>query len=227
MKERQRAFGSTEMVRDRPSRTRSRTTRKKTRAEKTEANREALFWAAAEVVGRHGYSAASIARITARAKMAQGTFYNYFESRQEIFDQLLPRLGEQMLEHVREMARDGRDFGEKEELSLRAFFDFLRVQPHFLRILSEAETHAPKAFKRHMSNVSQGYIAFLKRSRARNEIKNLGDQEIEAIAYILMASRSYLGLRYLGNLPPSMKKKLPDHVVDAYMQLVADGLAKQ
>jgi hypothetical protein len=65
-----------------------------TRAERAERVRDALFEAAAEVVGKYGYVGASISRITAKAKVAQGTFYNYFESRQHLLDQLLPVLGE-------------------------------------------------------------------------------------------------------------------------------------
>ena len=211
----------------RPRRPGSGPGQKMARAEKNEANRDALFWAAAQIVGVHGYERASIARITTRAKLAQGTFYNYFDSRQELLDQLLPALGKQMLEHVRGSALHGADFREKEELSFRAFFDFLRVQPNFLRILSEAEAYALKGFKQHMKNVASGYIKYLQRCRDRNEIEALSDDELEVTVNILMASRTYLGLRYLGNLKPSMKKNLPDHVVKAYMHLVADGLGKR
>ena len=63
---------------------------KLTRVEKSEETRKALFDAAAKIVGKHGYEGASIARITSRAKVAQGTFYNYFTTRQDLLDQLLP-----------------------------------------------------------------------------------------------------------------------------------------
>ena len=66
--------------------------RKLRRAEKTEANRRAIIKAAAEVIGEHGYEGASISRITDRAGLAQGTFYLYFESRQQLFDTLLPEI---------------------------------------------------------------------------------------------------------------------------------------
>ena len=66
---------------------------KKTRAQKSVEARAALLQAAAEIVGEYGYADASITRITQRANLAQGTFYNYFASRQDIFDELLPVLG--------------------------------------------------------------------------------------------------------------------------------------
>ena len=49
------------------------------------------------MVGRLGYAEASVARITELADVAQGTFYNHFESRQELLDQLLPAIGRQMV----------------------------------------------------------------------------------------------------------------------------------
>jgi hypothetical protein len=54
---------------------------KQTRAQKSEAIRKALFAAATEVVGRHGYQGAAIAQITDRANIALGSFYNYFPTR--------------------------------------------------------------------------------------------------------------------------------------------------
>src|SRR5262245_34071175 len=130
---------------------------RKTRAEKSEEARKALFHAAAEIVGEHGYGSASISRITQRAKLAQGTFYNYFASRQAIFDELLPALGEEMLAHIRARVIEGSTFLDREERAFRAFFEFLAQVPQFLRILNEAEIAAPRAFRKHFRNVSAGY----------------------------------------------------------------------
>ena len=195
--------------------------RRRTRAESAEQNREALLDAAAEVVGRHGYAGASISRITERAGLAQGTFYNYFPAQQDVFDELMPRLGVRMIEAIRARARTGRSFREKEELSFRGFFEFLRKVPYFLRILNEAEIYAPVAYQRHMTNVAIDYLKFLKRARERGEIARLTDDELEAIVYMLMSTRSYLAMRYLA---PSMTDDLPEHVVSAYMALVERGL---
>ena len=195
---------------------------RKTRAEKSERARDALFRAAGEIVGEHGYGGASISRITQRANLAQGTFYNYFASRQDIFDELLPVLGARMMTHIREQAIGGRTFLEREERAFRAFFDFLKRVPHFLRILNEAEIAAPKAFRRHFSNISAGYVRFLQRARDRGEIRDLSDDEIEAVVYVLMSARSYLALRYVARDGNSV---LPEQVVSAYMRLISGGLA--
>ena len=201
---------------------RSKENSKKTRAQKSEEARTALFQAAAEIVGEFGYADASISRITQRANLAQGTFYNYFASRQDIFDQLLPTLGTEMLAYIRERAISGKTFLEREERAFRAFFDFLKKVPHFLRILNEAEISAPKAYHRHLQNVSKSYVRFLRGARDRGEVANLPDEELEALAYVMMAARGYLGVRYA---KPNGKGNVPEYVMRAYTFLIANGFA--
>ncbi len=200
---------------------RARENAKKTRAQKSKEIRTALFQAAAEIVGEYGYANASISRITQRANLAQGTFYNYFASRQDIFDQLLPALGTEMLAYIRERAIGGKSFLEREERAFRAFFDFLKMVPHFLRILNEAEISAPKAYHRHLQNVSKSYVRFLRAARDRGEIADWPDDELEALAYVMMAARGYLGVRYA---KPNGRGQVPEYVMRAYTYLIANGL---
>jgi AcrR family transcriptional regulator len=75
---------------------------KLTGAERNDEAKRRLFDAAAKVVGRLGYGEASVARITELAEVAQGTFYNHFENRQELLDQLLPTVGLQMIGFIHE-----------------------------------------------------------------------------------------------------------------------------
>jgi AcrR family transcriptional regulator len=199
-----------------------RKTRRLSRVERTQQTRQALLEAASTVVGETGYSNAMIAMITARAKVAQGTFYNYFDSRQDLFDQLLPALGQEMLAHIRKASAAAGSELEREELSFRAFFEFLKIRPEFYRILYEAEVFAPLAFKQHVGTVAAGYVRVLQRARSRRELPGLSDKQLEAIAYTLMGARHYLCSRY--SRRDGEATDLPEWVVDAYMTLVKDGL---
>lgn len=193
------------------------------RLEKSEATRESLLKAAAEVVGEVGYANASIVLITQRAGVAQGTFYNYFESRQEILDALLPALGRNMLTYIKKGALGGHSFAELEERAFRGFFSFLLETPHFFRILNEAEHFAPEGHAQHFDNVSSQYIRFLKHSLDRGEFPAYREDELETIVYILMSARAYLALRY-GHGESSTREPLPDAVAQTYMKLVRYGL---
>lgn len=194
---------------------------RKSRVQRSEAIRESLFQAAAEIVGEYGYAETSIARITQRANLAQGTFYNYFNSRQDIFDELLPVLGVKMLLHIRQHAAGPGTFLEKEERAFRAFFGFLKRMPYFLRILNEAEVFAPKAHKAHFRNITQGYLRFLRNAERNGEIEPLTEEQAEALVYIFASARGYLAMRYL---KPDGSVDLPEAAVEVYVRLVSGGL---
>jgi AcrR family transcriptional regulator len=194
---------------------------RQTRAERSEATRRALLRAAAEVVGEVGYADALVARITARANVAQGTFYNYFESRQELFDQLLPSLGASMLAFIQERVDPAATGAERETQRIAAYFQYLQDHPEFYRILYEAETLAPAAHRQHMDVVAGGYVRALKRSWKRGEMPGFEEHELEPIAYVLLAARGYLSMRYGAGRDGG---KVPDWVVNAYAKLVHSGL---
>src|ERR1700730_18291290 len=122
--------------------------------------KQKIFDAATKVVGKYGYAEASVARITEQAGVAQGTFYNHFENRQELLDQLLPKIGLDMVRFIR--ARTGTAGAARQEIErFSAFFDFIRQVPEFLRILNEAELFAPHGYQKHFDNISTAYVRIL------------------------------------------------------------------
>lgn len=195
--------------------------RKPTRAERSEQTREALLRAAGEVVGEVGYQNASVAFITMRAGVAQGTFYNYFDSRQDLFDELLPRMGADMLgfilDHVDEAARGA----DRERQRFEAYLKFLSETPGFYRVLYEAETLAPEAHRKHIANVVTGYKRSLKRSWERGEMPAYDEDEIEAVAYMLTAIRDYFSLRYGREMS---NEAVSRQVVETYTKFISSGI---
>lgn len=168
----------------------------RTREERSEEMRNKLIQAGARTVGRYGYGGASIARVTARAKVALGTFYRHFKSRQEFFDQLLPAMGHTLLSFIQE--RVDRDVigAEREEQRLRAYFEFLEEHPWYHRLLNESEVMAPKAHAVYFDLMTSGLVRSFQRSQTRGELCAFRPDELETVAYIVMASRVYLAQRY-------------------------------
>lgn len=192
------------------------------RADKQQETRRRLIDAAAKIVGTEGYAGASVAKITALADVAQGTFYNYFASQQDLFDHLLPELGGELLDVIRERVAGISESLEREEIGFRAFFDFLAERPEFYRILNEAETFSPKAFHDHMRNMADGYLRAMHRSREKAELPGFEERELEVIVYVLMAARLYLAYRFFhrdGHASPP-----PDWVAGGYMKFVSGGM---
>ncbi|MGY4420660.1 AcrR family transcriptional regulator [Bradyrhizobium sp. JR6.1] len=126
------------------------------RVERNAWTKQKIFDAATKVVGKYGYAEASVARITEAAGVAQGTFYNHFENRQELLDQLLPKIGLDMVRFIH--ARTGTANEARQEVErFSAFFDFIREVPEFLRILNEARVlradRLPKAFRQYFERL--------------------------------------------------------------------------
>jgi AcrR family transcriptional regulator len=197
---------------------------KLSRAERNDEVKRRLFEAAAKVVGRLGYAEASVARITELADVAQGTFYNHFDSRQELLDQLLPAIGRQMVSFIQERIDSSASGADKETARFRAFFEFLREAPEFLRILNEAELFAPQGYQIHLDNIAAAYIRILKRGRAAGDVDDFSDLELEVIVNILMGARGYLSRRYAYS--EGAAHAVPDYVISAYEKLLRAGLFK-
>lgn len=194
--------------------------RKPTRAEKHEETFRALITAAIEVVGEEGYAAASITKIALHAKIANGTFYNYFESRQDLFDQLLPLVGDRLIDHIRKHTDKNATGLERERMRIAAYLDFLRVTPGFIRIFHEAEVYAPRAYERHMNQYFTGYVDSLKKSISRGEVAGFSEDDIPALAFLLMGMRDFMA---------TMIMKYPnengviDRIIDTYLRLISRG----
>lgn len=193
--------------------------KKATRAEKAEQIRKSLYAAAATVVGRDGYENASISKITALAGVANGTFYNYFENRQDLFDKLLPAVGDTLMDFIRDRVDDTLTAHDKECARLAAYFEFFEANPGFLRLLNEAEVFAPVAYAEHIKRFSIRYMRALQRARDAGDLRDFSDDELRAVVYMLMGSRSYMSLML--KQESSTDAAL---LVKAYIKLIFPGL---
>ncbi len=130
--------------------------RRRSRAERARENREALINAAAAIVGESGYEAATIAEVTRRAKLSLGLFYQYFESRDDLFRQLLPAVGSRLIATLAHEFHDAGSVVERETRAIRAYFDYVSSGSPIMRIFKEAEVYASEAYNIHITTVLAG-----------------------------------------------------------------------
>jgi hypothetical protein len=142
-----------------------------------------------------------------------------------LLDQLLPTIGLQMIAFIQERTNAAAPGAEKETERFRAFFEFLRVVPEFLRILNEAEVFAPGGYQRHLDNIATAYVRSLKRGRNAGDVDDYTDQELEVIVHILMGARGYLCRRYA--YTEGSAHAVPEYVISAYEKLLGSGLFRK
>lgn len=85
-----------------------------------------------EVAGRafaaHGYHAASMDEIAARADVSKPMLYAYFESKQGLYLAYIRRMGDDLLERLRRAPREEPDPARRLEAGVHAFFGFVDEQ---------------------------------------------------------------------------------------------------
>ncbi len=153
----------------------------------------AMLDAAASEFGERGFHDASIARITARAGVALGTFYTYFDSKESVFRALVKDMSAQVRTTVRPHILDAPDRLTGERLGLTAFLEFVREHKEIYRILDEAEFVDPASWRAHYEETVAGYVTSLTSAAGRGEIRSdVG----EVHAWAIVGMNVFLGLRY-------------------------------
>ena len=195
---------------------------KLTRVEKSHRTRQAICDAAAEVIGQYGYSEASISRIMEHAGLGHGTFYAYFESRAELFDQLLPMKGVEALDFLHDRVKGASSFVEMEIKGFIGFLEYAKDHPWFFRLLHEAEVAAPAAYRQHIDNIMKRYRRALKRSWDQGELAGYEERELDTLAYLLISARDYVYSHHVGR-SPDISTALQD-AVETFRKFITFGL---
>lgn len=183
-----------------------------------EATRRKLLEAAEAEIGENGYARTSVAGITKRAGVGQGTFYLYFPSKDDALRELVRDMGKRLRRSLSEATAGAKDRVEIEKRGFRAFLKFASENQNLYRVVMESQFVDESIYREYYQTLADGYAANLSKAQASGEVRK-GDAEAQAWA--LMGVAHFLGLRYAiwQHAKPSKK------VVDTTFELLFDGLA--
>ena len=199
---------------------------KRTREQQTSATRAALLNAALRVVSRYGYAKASVSRITEEAGVAMGTFYSYFDTHRQLLEELLPSEGTHLLNKLANDVRGSRDYFEHERRAFLSFFQYLRRNPHFLRVLTEAEIAVPTSHAQHMSNIEERYLSALHRAEMNKQISSQTDKSFRVVAEVLSGARGHIAIGLKEQSPKTKSAASPEAAADTYIKFIRNGLGE-
>src|SRR3954451_18465214 len=95
------------------------------REERKAQNRAKLLEAARKVFAEKGYGEATARDIVRETDLATGTFYNYFDDKQDVFMALLDEMGETGRALARAQRQDSaRSLEERVSNAFRAYFEW-------------------------------------------------------------------------------------------------------
>ena len=179
-------------------------------SERGERTRRKLLEAAEAVFAQLGYHDASIVKITEAAGVGQGTFYLYFASKKDVFDELVVDLNHRVRQAMTEAASHGATRAEMERLGFAAFFRFTAEHPALYRIIRQAEFVSPEILQLHYERLTSGYVTGLRQAMEAGEIAE-GDPEL--LAWALMGIGELVGMRWIlwadkDELSPEMLEEL-------------------
>lgn len=181
-----------------------------------EATLRKLLSAAEEEFGVKGYHGASVSSITQHADVAQGTFYLYFHSKEEIFLRLVEDIGHQLRAHSAQAIAGARDRIDAERLGFEAFFEFTSKHRNLYRIVQESQFVDARVFRDYYEKLAEGYCKALESATRAGELSP-GDAQVRAWA--LMGIGHFLGMRWC-----LWEKRRTPQVVDSVMDFVQHGI---
>ena len=185
-----------------------------------EATRRRLLLAAEQEFGSKGYHGASVSSITQRADIAQGTFYLYFRSKEQMFVTLVQDIGHQLRVHSAKAIAGATHRLEAERIGLEAFLDFTARHRGLYRIVQESQFVDPQIFREYYERLAEGYAGALAAAARKGE---LAEGDADARAWSLMGIGHFLGLKWC----LWQKKQPPKEVLDEVMRLIEHGMGPQ
>jgi AcrR family transcriptional regulator len=180
-----------------------------------------LLTAAEELFGERSYHRTTVADICARAGMATGSFYSYYQSKAEIFAAVVRAINTD-LRHAMKEALEHTDGGQRnrERASFRAYFDMLSTRPWIDRIVRESEFVDPGLFREYYEHLARGYARGVRAAQMDRDIDARYDPEVVAYAYTGIGN--FVGMRWA---EWTAGGHVPEDVLDDVLELLARGLA--
>ena len=177
----------------------------------------AILDAAAVEFGEKGFHEGSISGITRRAGVALGSFYTYFDSKDDVFRALVRDMSDQVREHVTPAIRAAPDQIAAERAGLIHFIRFARTHKEIYRIIDEAEFVDPESFRMHYATTADRIRTRLQAAAERGEVRS---DVSEIHAWAIMGMNVFLGLRYsVWN-----EDEDPEAIADTVASMLARGI---
>ncbi len=158
--------------------------------DRTRETRDKLLRVARDVFEDYGFDAASVAQIVERANVSRGTFYLYFESKEDIFR----TLAEELLAQIVELQRTPERLSPVETIrrSIAAFIVYYREHARLMAVLEQVATHdeAFRVLRRDMRRgVAERAVAFIASLQRRQIVPTTVDPRYAAAALTGMVDR--------------------------------------
>lgn len=161
------------------------------------ATRTALLKAAASVFERSGFFSSSVAEITRQCGVSQGTFYQYFKNKEQVFLELNDLILGSFWDAVRELPDQGEGFKARLKVVIDLVLRHTFNNFYFHRILGEFELIDPVAIG-YYDSLARFLRGFFRQAALSGHIRPL---DPNVIAYGLLGIAYFHALEWGGRFP--------------------------
>jgi AcrR family transcriptional regulator len=192
--------------------------------------RQELLKAATRVFARLGYRAASISNIIAAAGVARGTFYLYFESKQDILLAVIDELREQQKVFIAQLSQEENltthaNLREQARQGFLAWLRFYDQRRDALKILLREANLIDVDLEPKRAEVRGGVVEYLSKRIRRLQRQGMYQREIspEVVSHFLIGMIDEIALSYL------QKSNRPDlqWLAEQCVSFELDGLLRR
>ena len=155
-----------------------------------EEKRQNIYNIAIDEFSNKPYEKVSISQIVSRAKIAKGSFYQYFEDKEDLYTYLIDMIGKEKIKFME------KDFDKIEDMD---FFEFMRLlyrngvkfaaaEPNLTKIATGFMVNIPKDLKnkiisRNATSAVDLFNAFIQKAMDKNELRD--DIDVNLTSQIL------------------------------------------
>ena len=107
----------------------------KSRQERKDITREQILKSAIDLFSKKGFEKTSVENITRRAKIAKGTFYNFFDKKEDVLLYFLDREYSKSEEEIEHKLSSKQIFIDQIELSITAYIKHIFPEKEFTKVL--------------------------------------------------------------------------------------------
>lgn len=182
-----------------------------------------IIKAGKKLFAESGYMATSINDIIAKAKVAAGTFYIYFDNKLALYLYLVDYYRVTIRKASVAATANLKTRRDMERAGLKAWIAYVREDPLAYKIIWESLFVDYNIFKEYYESFSQSYVYHLKHFVTTGEIRP--DIDLETVSYVLMGMSNFIGLQIL--FKDKVEEADVDRVVDEAMKLLEDGIFRK
>ena len=146
---------------------------------KGQARKAALLDAARRVFEKRGFLDTRVADIVAEARVAQGTFYTYFDSKDAVFQAVATGVVGEMLVALRADAHGGTPY-ERAYAAMERFVDAYRPRARIIALIEQVGTFTPEL--RHLRlQVREAFVERAARGIAHQQEAGIADRSLDPV----------------------------------------------